>query len=102
MAGLASVGLPALVLEDDDLLAAAMLDDLGIDRDARDHRLADANVAAVVGEQERVEVHLRARGPDQLFDAQGFTLRDTILLSTSLNDGVHEERCPPGERGSLG
>ena len=60
---LAAIALPALVLEDDDLLAQALLDDLRLDRDALDGRLADLDVAAVVGEQQRSEGHLRTRLP---------------------------------------
>ena len=63
VARLAAVALAALVLEDDDLLAEPLLDDLGLDRDAGDGRLADLDPAAVVGEQERPERHLGAGGP---------------------------------------
>src|SRR3569832_791431 len=102
MTGLAAVRLAALVLEDGDLLAAALLDDLGIDRDPGDPRLSDAHVATVVGEQLRVERELRARVTLELFDPQCLALLDAILLSTSLNDGVHGTGALQAKRGSLG
>ena len=82
MARLAAVALAALVLEDDDLLAEPLLDDLGLDGDAGDGRLADLDPAAVVGEQERPEGHLGAGRPHELLHAQGFTLADAVLFST--------------------
>ena len=78
---LAAVALAALVLEDDDLLAQALLDNLGLDRDAADRRLADLDAAAVVGEQQGPERDLRAGGTDELLDAKGLPFADTILLS---------------------
>jgi hypothetical protein len=79
---LAAVALPALVLEEDDLLAEPLLDDLGLDRDALDGGLAHLHAAAVVGEQERPEGHLGAGRPHELLHAQGFTLADAVLFST--------------------
>src|SRR4029078_9101287 len=90
MARLAPVALAPPVLEDGDLLAQALLDYLGLHRDPRPLRLADAHVAAVVGEQKRVEVDLGPRGAVELLDAQGFSLRDPVLLATSFNYGVHQ------------
>jgi hypothetical protein len=79
---LAAVALAALVLEDDDLLRQPLVDDLGLDRDTLDRRLADLNAAAVVGEQQGPEGHLGAGCASELLDAQGFTLGDTVLFST--------------------
>ena len=73
--GLAAVALAALVLEDDDLLAQALIEDLGLDRDAVDGRLADLDVAAVVGEQQRTEGDLRSRRHPRASRREGFPPR---------------------------
>src|SRR3982750_3758571 len=85
----AAVALAALVLEDDDLLRQALIDDLGLDRDALDRRLADLYAAAVVGEQQRPERDLRTGAAGELLDAKGLPLADTVLLTPGRNDGVH-------------
>src|SRR6185312_1686916 len=79
---LAAVALAALVLEDDDLLVQALLDDLRLDGDAGDGGTADLHAARIVGEQQRVEHHLGARRAGELLDAKGFSLRNTVLFST--------------------
>src|SRR6185503_12560235 len=86
---LAAVALAALVLEDDDLLGQALIDDLGLDRDALDRRLPDDDAAAVVGEQQRPEGHLRTGPTFELLDAKGLPLGHSVLLSSGRNDGVH-------------
>ena len=79
---LAAVALAALVLEEDDLLAEPLLDDLGLDGHAGDGRLTDLDAAAVIGEQERPERSAWSRRPLELLHAQGFTLADAVLFST--------------------
>src|SRR3954453_16649959 len=86
---LAAVALPALVLEDDDLLSQALVDNLGLDRDALDRRLTDLDTAAVVGEQQRPEGDLRTRTTRELLDAKGLPFGHAVLLSSGRNDGVH-------------
>src|SRR5579863_8944580 len=92
VARLAAIALAALVLEDDDLLPQALLQDLGLDRDARHGRAAHLDLAGVVSEQQRAEGDLRARRTVELLDAQGLPLGDAILFSTRCDDGVHDER----------
>ena len=52
-------------------LRQALIDNLGLDRDALDRRLADLDAAAVVGEQQRPEGDLRAGPTGELLDAKG-------------------------------
>src|SRR5262245_54354155 len=93
---LAAVALAALVLEDGDLLAQALLDDLGLDLDAGHLGLADRDAARVVGEEQGVEGELAASRARELLDAQELALGDAVLLSTSLNHGVHRTGPPLG------
>src|SRR3954465_7081770 len=74
--GLAAVALPALVLEDDDLLAQAVLDDLGLDGHAADRGTADGDVPSVVSHEERSERELRPGGAGELLDTKGLPLAD--------------------------
>src|SRR6266403_3672949 len=90
MPTLAAVALPALVLEEDDLLRQALLDDLGLDRHAGHRGPADRDVAAVVGEEQRPERNLRSGRTDELLHAHGLTLADAILFTTRFDDGVHQ------------
>src|SRR5205085_4792812 len=62
---LARVVLPSLLLEDDDLVAAAVLDDLAGDFGALQHGNARADVAAVGAEQNLVEFDVTARVADE-------------------------------------
>src|SRR5579862_7493530 len=93
VAGLAAVALAALVLEDDDLLAEALLEDLGLDGDAGDRGTTHLDLAGVVGEQQRAEGDLRAGRADELLHAEGLSLGDSILFSTRRDDGVHETKA---------
>src|SRR6266540_405700 len=86
---LASVALAALVFEEDDLLAKALLEDLGFDGHALHRRLAHLDAAAVVREQQRTKCHLGPSGTNELLDAKGFPFGDPVLLSSRCDDGVH-------------
>src|SRR5262245_53521378 len=92
VAGLAAVALAALVLEDDDLFREPLLHDLRLDRDARDRRTAHLDLAAVVGEQQRTEGHLRPGWTVELLHAQGLPLAHAVLFSPCCDDGVHGSR----------
>ena len=88
----ADVVLATTELEDDELVAARLLDDLARDLRARDERLADAHVAAVARrhEQDLVEHDLGTCVAGQRLDHDGLAWLDSILLSTRLDHGVHD------------
>src|SRR3954463_3958402 len=79
-----------LELEDAELLAADVLDDLG----------ADAHAAPAVGVEDGVlgavqnglELHGGARRVGQALDEQRLTLLDAVLLAAGLDDRVHGRR----------
>ena len=88
MALLTAIVLLGLVLEDDDLLAADLADDLALDLCALDDRGADPDVTVVAHEQD-VE---RNRGVDlriDLLDVDHVALTDAVLLATSRDNCVH-------------
>src|SRR5687768_12965898 len=86
---LAPVRLPPLVLGDDDLLAQALLQHLCLDLDAGNQGAAHLDIAAIIGEQQRIEAEFVARGSHELLHAQGFPFGDAVLFSSGLDDGVH-------------
>src|ERR1041385_7852313 len=88
----ANVVLAAAELEDDQLLAARLLDDLARDLRARDERLAHRHAAAITGRNEEnlVEHDLGSGLTGQLLDRYGLAWLDSILLSTRLDHGVHD------------
>src|SRR5213078_1992596 len=92
MAVLADVVLAAPELEHDQLLAAAVLDDLAGDLGAGHDRLADGDAAAVSRrhEQHLIEHDRRAGLTCELLDHDGLAGLDSILLSTRLDHGVHD------------
>ncbi len=77
-------------LEDPDLLAAAVRDDGGLDRRARDDRLAEANAFAVADHQHLVENHFRAHVRRYLFYLEFFAGGNLVLLAAGFYDRVHE------------
>src|SRR3954454_10321377 len=85
------VVLAALLLEDDDALAAGLADDGGVDGRAVDHRDADLRLIAA-DHQHFVEgdLFLVSIAEHVALDEESLALRDPILLSTGTDDGVHE------------
>src|SRR5688572_10523782 len=88
---LADVVLATTELEDDELVAEPVLDDLSRHLRAADDGLADLDVRSVSrGEEEdAVELDRRALVAGQLLDDDGLTGLNPVLLSTSFDDGVH-------------
>src|SRR6185436_12278828 len=68
---LPAVVLPALVLEDDDLLAAAVAQHLGRDGGAAEHRRAQLDGVAVGAEEDLLELHGLAGLHIHRLDADG-------------------------------
>ena len=92
MSALARVVLPALLLEDDDLVAATVTDDFAGDLGAAQRRNAGLDVVAVVAEEDVVELDLAAGVADERRDlvrAAGF---DTELLAAGFDDCVGHVR----------
>ena len=87
MAGLAAIVLLALVLEDTDLFAAQLADDLTGHGSALDHGVADRN--GLAGEHHYREGHDVARFVVQLLHIDGIALRNAILFAASANNCVH-------------
>src|SRR5687767_15736775 len=67
------VVLPALELEDDDFVIAAVLDDLARDRGSLDGGRAELDVVAVGSEDDVVELYLASRLAFDGRDADAFT-----------------------------
>ena len=82
--------LAAAHLEDPDLLAAAMRDDGGLDRRARDVRLAQANRLALADHQHLIQDDFRAHVRRYLFYLEFFAGRNLVLLAAGFYDRVHE------------
>src|SRR4051812_30037273 len=88
MAGLAAVVLTAAELEDDDLLAAVLGDDLRLDLGAAHEGLADLDALAAADEENLTEADGVADVPCELLDAELVALRHSILLSARFDDRV--------------
>jgi len=82
--------LAALLLENNDLLAATLAEDRGPDRRAGDERSADLRLIAA-HHQHFAERDLVLVGAAEgvTLDRDDIALGDAILLSTGTNDGVH-------------
>src|SRR3954453_19492995 len=85
------VVLAALLLEDDDALSAGLADDGGADRCAADPRPANLRLGAP-DHQHFIEgdLFLVSIAEHVALDEESLALRDSILLSTGTDDGVHE------------
>src|SRR4051794_39428412 len=86
VAGALAVAPLGLELENAQLLAAQVLDNLGADGDlAQAVGVEDGVVGA---EQDRLELHRGARRIGQALDEQGLALLDAVLLAAGLDDRV--------------
>src|SRR5436190_11973087 len=88
MSALPRVILSALVLEHDDLVATAVLDDLTGDFGPLEHRHTRADVVTVGAEQHFVELDVTAGVADERRNAICLARLDTILLAAGFYDGV--------------
>src|SRR5215218_3281593 len=86
---LPAVVLAALVLEDDDLLAAAVADHLGRDGGAVEHGGAHPDVVAVCAEEDLLELHGLARLHIHRLDADGLARLGAVLVAALADDRVH-------------
>ena len=88
MALRAAVLLAALHLDDEDLVAAALADDLGVDERARDVRLSERQLLAIgtAHEENLSELHGAADFTFEFFDLEDLARLDAILLSACFND----------------
>ena len=86
MALRALVALLGLHLVDADLLAAAVLDDIGGDGSALDDGGAEHGVALVDDGENAVELDGSAGLGVELFDVDDVALRDAVLLTAGLDD----------------
>src|SRR5438270_11188855 len=81
VAVLAAVILPPLFLEDDDLVGAALLDQGGADRGAREQRRARRHRGAVADHQHLAKFDRRARLAGEPLDRDHVVLGDLVLLA---------------------
>src|SRR5690348_4306260 len=88
MAALTRVVLSALVLENDDLLTAAVLHDLSGDLGAFECRNAGLDVLVVGAEEDVVELDLGPSFADERWNSICSPRLDAKLLATSANDSV--------------
>src|SRR5207302_10711877 len=90
--------LAALLLEDDDSLAAGLADDGGVDGGAADHRHADFRlIAADHHHFVEGDLFLVSSAEHVALDEESLALRDSILLSTGTDDGVRSEERRVGK-----
>src|SRR3954466_6129301 len=99
MAGALAVAALRLELEDAQLLAAEMLDDLRVDADLREVVGAEDDV--VGAEHDRLEGHGGPGLVGQALDEQGLALLDAVLLAAGLHDRVHAESQSAGVASAL-
>src|SRR4051794_29710064 len=85
--GAAAIAALGLELEHAQLLAADVLDDLGVDLDLRQAVGVEDDV--VGAEEDRLERHRCAGLLGQALDQQGLALLDAVLLTAGLDDRVH-------------
>ena len=94
MALLFRVVLATLLLEDDDLLALPLLDDLASYVRAFDRRSADVSLVAVRAEDDVVEGDFRAGVTSQTGNSDGFSGLGAELFAAGSDDRVsHGRSC---------
>ena len=86
-------------LEGDDLVAADVFHNIGLDRRSGDDRIADGDVALLVDEEDAVEGVDLTRGGGQEFDLDGVACSDAVLLTAGFQNSVHKNFPPTGGRG---
>ena len=95
MAGLAPIANLGLVAENDDLLAADVLDDFGAHDRAFDAGRANARLIAIAGHQEHpAEIEALARLTRQSLDGDRIPRLDAVLFTACLDNGVHTFPTP--------
>src|SRR5215217_6232900 len=95
MARLAPIAHLGLVAEDDDLLAAGVLDDFGTHDGAIDGWSTDPGLGAIASdEQHTTEVERLAGFTRQALDRDRIAGPDPVLLSPRLDNGVHSVLRP--------
>src|SRR3954451_160664 len=87
MAGAALVSALGLELEDAQLRAALVRDDLGLDAGGRETVALEDRIT-VAGEQQRLQRDRRADLVGQTLDQEGLALDDAVLLTAGLDDCV--------------
>jgi hypothetical protein len=97
----ALVVLPASELDDDDLVVAALRDDLAFDLTALDERGAHLDVRAFADEQHLLESDGVADGGVEALHAKALALTGAVLLTAGSENGIHDGvllgdsgRCP--------
>ena len=100
MAALAAMVLPPLLAEDDDLLAALVLDDRGRNPRALEERLPERDGLAVAHRQHLAELDRLAGHSPQPFYLNDVLRRDAVLLTARANHSEHGNH-PCWERGVL-
>src|SRR5262245_14660949 len=85
----APVVLAAAEFDDDDLVLAALRDDLRLDLAAFYERRADFDLGALAYEQNLIEGHGIAHGGVELLYADALALTGAVLLTASTENGIH-------------
>src|SRR5688572_6149152 len=87
----ALVVLTAPELDDDDLVVAALRDDLGLDLAAAHERRADLDLRPLADEQDLIERDGIADGSFEALDTDALALTGAVLLTASTENGIHDE-----------
>src|SRR5205085_9476543 len=90
----ALISLTAALLEDDDLLVAAVFDDFGFDFGARE-RLAELEVRAVADHEDFAERNLFAGFAVHAVDRQRVAFGDPVLFALRFDDREHGLQSRP-------
>ena len=93
-----AVTLLGVVLEDADLLALAVLDDLALHRGALHHGSAEGGLVAVQDGQDLVKLHGVAGFLVQLLNVDHVALGHLVLLAAGHDDCVHVVVSTPSLR----
>ena len=94
MTDLLLLALLSLVLQDVDLLALAVLDDLSLNSSALNNGSTDLGVLTVQDSQDLLELDNGLSLSVQLLDVQNVTLSDGVLLATSDDNCLHFFHSP--------
>src|SRR4051794_31902568 len=87
---LAAVILPPLLLEYDDLVGAAMLDQFRADRGPRNQRRAGRYIGALADHQHLAKLDCRAGLAGELLDRDHVVLGDLVLFAARADDCEHD------------